>query len=162
VLPARLLLDVVRSLPDSSVSIEQRSSERDVELISGSAVFHIRTLRSEDFPQFPEPDDDSLILVPAQAFVETGLKVAGSASRDETRPVLTGILISVASGRLEMVATDSYRLSVKQTLLEEPVVEDFQVNVPARALQQLARIAGQQQNEHWAISVQRNHIAFVI
>lgn len=162
VLPARLLLDVVRSLPDSRVTIEQRPSERDVELISGSAVFHIRTLRSEDFPQFPEPDRDSLISVPAQAFVETGLKVAGSASRDETRPVLTGILISVTGGRLEMVATDSYRLSVKQTELDEPLDQDFQVNVPARALQELARIAGQHQGEHLGISVQRNQIVFVL
>src|SRR5436305_5359737 len=63
VLPARLLLDVVRSLPEPQVSLELRASERDVELISGSAVFHIRTLRSEDFPQFPEPDRGSLISV---------------------------------------------------------------------------------------------------
>lgn len=162
VLPARLLLDVVRSLPDPHISVEQRASERDVELISGSAVFHIRTLRTEDFPQFPEPDRDSLISVPAPAFVETGLKVAGSASRDETRPVLTGILISVASGRLEMVATDSYRLSVKHTSLEEPLAQDFQVNVPARALQELARIASQQQADQLGISVQRNQIVFVL
>jgi DNA polymerase III subunit beta len=162
VLPARLLLDVVRSLPGSDLSIELRASERDVEIISGSAVFHIRTLRSEDFPQFPEPDPENLISVPAEAFVATALKVAGSASRDETRPVLTGILISAASGRLEMVATDSYRLSVKQTTLEEALSQDFEVNVPARALQELARVASQQQAEQLGISVQRNQIVFVL
>lgn len=162
VLPARLLLDVVRALPGADLSIELRASERDVEIISGSAVFHIRTLRSEDFPQFPEPDPENLISVPAEAFVATALKVAGSASRDETRPVLTGILISAASGRLEMVATDSYRLSVKETTLEEALSQDFEVNVPARALQELARVAGQQQAERLGISVQRNQIVFVL
>ena len=160
VLPARLLLDVVRSLPHSRVSLEFRAAERDVELISGSALFHIRTLRSEDFPQFPEPEPDQVISVPAHAFVATALKVAGSASRDETRPVLTGILISAANGRLEMVATDSYRLSIKQTVLEEALARDFEVNVPARALQELARIAGQA--EGLQISVQRNQILFVL
>ena len=69
VLPARLLLDVVRSLPAESVSLELRSAEQDVELVSGNATFHIRTLRSEDFPPFPEPDPDSAIELPAEAFV---------------------------------------------------------------------------------------------
>jgi DNA polymerase III subunit beta len=162
VLPARLLLDIVRSLPDSRVSLELRAAERDVELISSSAVFHIRTLRSEDFPPFPEAETDSSVLVPAEAVISTVLKVAGSASRDETRPVLTGILISASDGRLEMVATDSYRLSVKHTKLEEPLAQDFEVNVPARALQELARIAGQAQAERLEISVQRNQIIFAL
>ncbi len=162
VLPARLLLDIVRSLPNPQVSLELRSAERDVELTSGSAVFHIRTLRSEDFPPFPEPDADTSVAVPAEAFISTAQKVAGAASRDETRPVLTGILISAGSGRLEMVATDSYRLSVKQTTLEEPLTRDFEVNVPARALQELARIASQLQPQQLEISVQRNQVVFVL
>src|SRR5581483_713735 len=73
VLPARLLLDVVRALPSPTVSLELRSSEQDVEIVSGSATFHIRTLRAEDFPPFPEPDPDSLVSLPAQAFVATAL-----------------------------------------------------------------------------------------
>jgi DNA polymerase-3 subunit beta len=160
VLPARLLLDIVRSLPGPQVSIELRAAERDVELISASAVFHIRTLRGEDFPPFPEPETDNNVSLPAEAFISTALKVAGSASRDETRPVLTGILISASDGRLEMVATDSYRLSVKRTALEQSLAQDFEVNVPARALQELARIAGQAQAEELEISVQRNQIIF--
>ena len=55
-LPARLLLDVVRLLPAPAVSLELRASEQDVELVSGNATFHIRTLRAEDFPPFPEPE----------------------------------------------------------------------------------------------------------
>ena len=55
-LPARLLLDVVRSLPSPSVSLELRPAEQDVEVLSGNATFHIRTLHAEDFPPFPEPD----------------------------------------------------------------------------------------------------------
>ena len=141
VLPARLLLDVVRSLPAARVSLELRAAEQDVELVSGNATFHIRTLRTEDFPPFPEPDSETAVSLPAEAFVATALKVAGSASRDETRPVLTGILVSASDRELRMVATDSYRLSVKETELEAPLRPAFEVNVPARALQELARIA---------------------
>src|SRR3954469_10271579 len=61
VLPARLLVDVVRSLPGKSVSLELRPAEQDVEIVAGAATFHIRTLRVEDFPPFPEPGDDGRV-----------------------------------------------------------------------------------------------------
>src|SRR5256885_14486003 len=117
VLPARLTLDVVRSLPSGQVTLELRPAEGDVEIVSGSATFHIRTLRSEDFPPLPEPGGDAVVEVPAAAFVETVAKVARSASRDETRPILTGILASASGPDLRMQATDSYRLSVQDTTL---------------------------------------------
>jgi DNA polymerase-3 subunit beta len=133
-----------------------------VELVSGSATFDIRTLRADDFPPFPEPEADATVSVPAQAFVSTALKVAGSASRDETRPVLTGILVSASERELSMVATDSYRLSVKQTALDRPLERSFEVNVPARALQELARVAVHAQDEEVRVAVQRNQIVFVL
>jgi DNA polymerase III subunit beta len=162
VLPARLMLDVIRSLPGDDVSIELRAAEQDVELISGTATFHIRTLRTEDFPPFPEPDPDTAVSLPAPAFVSTALKVAGSASRDETRPVLTGILVSASDRELRMVATDSYRLSVKETTLEAPLSRAFEVNVPARALQELARVAGHSDERQLGVSVRQNQVLFVL
>ena len=160
VLPARLLLDVVRSLPAPELSLELRSAEQDVELVSGNATFDIRTLRTEEFPPFPEPDPASTVTVPVDAFVSTSLKVAGSASRDETRPVLTGILVSASDRELRMVATDSYRLSVKQTTLDSPLASGFEVNVPARALQELARVASHTEGEQLSVSVRQNQVLF--
>ncbi len=162
VLPARLIVDVIRSLPATSVSLELRPAEQDVEVVSGKATFHIRTLRTEDFPPFPEPDSESAVSLPAGAFVATALKVAGSASRDETRPVLTGILVSASDRELRMVATDSYRLSVKETVLESPLASSFEVNVPARALQELARVAGHTEDEQVTVSVRQNQVLFVL
>ena len=160
VLPGRLLLDVVRSLPADQVSLELRAAEQDVELISGKAIFHIRTLRAEDFPTFPEPASESAVSMPVDAFVSTALKVAGSASRDETRPVLTGIQVSASERELRMVATDSYRLSVKETALEEPLASAFEVNVPARALQELARVSAGVEEGKLAVSVLQNQVVF--
>ena len=162
VLPARLIVDVVRSLPAEHVSLELRSAEQDVELVAGNATFHIRTLRGDDFPPFPEPDPDSSVELPADAFVSTALKVAGSASRDETRPVLTGILVSASDRELRMVATDSYRLSVKETTLESPLSSGFEVNVPARALQELARLVSHDQDEPLSVSVRQNQVLFTL
>ena len=160
VLPARLLVDVVRALPGADVTLELRPSEQDVELVAGSATFHIRTLRLEDFPPFPESEADGRVSVPGPAFVETVLKVARSASRDETRPVLTGILVSASGTELRMVATDSYRLSVKETTLEAALDGSFEANVPARALQELTRIVQHGSAEQLSVSVRANQVVF--
>jgi DNA polymerase-3 subunit beta len=162
VLPARLMLDVVRSLPAEQVSLELRSAEQDVEVVAGNATFHIRTLRGDDFPPFPEPDPDSVVELPADAFISTALKVAGSASRDETRPVLTGILVSASDRELRMVATDSYRLSVKETTLETPLSSGFEVNVPARALQELGRLLTHAEDQPLSVSVRQNQVLFTL
>src|SRR3954449_4748441 len=162
VLPARLLVDVVRALPGDLVSLELRSSEQDVEIVAGSATFHIRTLRLEDFPPFPEPEGNGRVQLPGRAFVETVAKVARSASRDETRPVLTGILVSASGEDLRMVATDSYRLSVKETRLESALQGSFEANVPARALQELTRIVTQAGAEEVAVSVRTNQVVFEV
>jgi DNA polymerase-3 subunit beta len=162
VAPGRLLLDVVRALPAENVSVELRAAEQDLEIISGAARFHLRTLRVEDFPALPSPSEDSRVTVPAGAFVETIAKVARSASRDETRPILTGILVSASGQELRMVATDSYRLSVKETQLDEPLNGSFEANVPARALQELARIAQQADAEELAISAGANQVVFEV
>src|SRR3954451_21644032 len=76
VLPARLLVDVIRAVPGDGVSIELRPAEQEVELKGGNATFHIRTLRLEDFPPFQDPEEGSRVLVPAKAFVEPVGKVA--------------------------------------------------------------------------------------
>jgi len=160
VLPARLLLDVVRSLPAEQLTIELRAAEGDVELISGAATFHLRTLRAEDFPTLPSPEPDTRVTLPAEAFVATVTRVARSASRDETRPVLTGILMTASGAELRMVATDSYRLCVKQTALEPPVQSALEVNVPARALQELVRIASATDIDTLSVSRGSNQVIF--
>src|SRR5215218_306117 len=118
VVPGRLLLDVVRALPKDEVSLEHRTTEQDVEVVSGPSKFHLRTLPLDDFPKLPEAGGGDVVRVPADAFIETIGRVARSASRDETRPHLTGVLVAASEKELRMVATDSYRLSVKETQLE--------------------------------------------
>jgi DNA polymerase-3 subunit beta len=160
VLPARLFLDVVRTLPADRLTLELRTAEQDVELICGSATFHLRTLRSEDFPALPAPAPETRITLPTAAFVQTVSQVARSASRDETRPVLTGILMSASGQQLRMVATDSYRLSVKESALETQLQGALEANIPARALQELARIAQQDTAESLSVSVSQNQVIF--
>ncbi len=162
VLPARLFVDIVRSAPTQKLTFEFRSTEQDVELLAGSAAFHIRTLRQEDFPPLPERDSGEQIEVAAQPFIETVQMVALAASRDETRPVLTGVVVSASDRELRMVATDSYRLAIKETPLETALSGSFEANVPARALQELARIVQQDEAERLLVSVRDNQVVFSV
>jgi DNA polymerase-3 subunit beta len=162
VVPGRLLLDVVRALPKDEVSIEHRTTEQDVEVVSGPARFHLRTLPLDDFPKLPEAGGGEVVRVPAKAFIETINRVARSASRDETRPHLTGVLVSASERELRMVATDSYRLSVKETTLESPLDGSLEANVPARTLQELSRIATGEGAEEIAITALEHQVIFTV
>src|SRR5687768_3043400 len=116
-LPGRLLVDVVRSLPDGEATLALRPEQRDVEITAASAHFHLRTLAADDFPRLPEIEGETAKL-PAGPFAETIERVARAASRDEVRPILTGVLVQAEGSMLTMVATDSYRLAVKHAELE--------------------------------------------
>jgi DNA polymerase-3 subunit beta len=140
VVPGRRLVDLAKLLPSDDVEIEHRPEESVVHVTAGSASYTLHTYNAEDFPRLPELDAVSTFSVEREALLETINRVARSASRDESRPVLTGILARFETGKLVMAATDSYRLSVKETALTGQVPE-LEAIIPARALQELARIA---------------------
>ena len=106
----------------------------------GSASFKLRLLAADDFPDV-QPIEGATVTLPVSEFSETIEQVARSASRDETRPHLTGILLSIEDDKLRSVATDSYRLAVRTTKIDPPVTQKIEANVPARALQEATRIA---------------------
>jgi DNA polymerase-3 subunit beta len=162
VIPGRLLLDVVRSLPAEEVSLEYRSAQQDVEVVSGSARFHLRTLPPEDFPKLPQVPDEGVMRVPSGAFVDTIARVARAASRDETRPHLTGVLVTATGRELRMVATDSYRLSVRETQLEDALEGSLEANVPARTLQELGRVAGAGIADTIGVAALENQVVFTV
>ncbi|HEX2096765.1 MAG TPA: DNA polymerase III subunit beta [Solirubrobacterales bacterium] len=140
-LPGRLLADLARSLGDANVQLESRDSQGDVEIRSGSSSFHVRVLPADDFPPLPADEGDPL-RIPAAALADTVDLVARAASRDDMRPVLTGVFVTAAGEEMTMVATDSYRLAVKRTELQGAIGGELEANIPARALRELGRIVG--------------------
>ncbi len=158
-LPGRLLAEVSRSLGDPTVEIELRESERDVEIRSGGSSFHLRVLPSEDFPAFPEEEGEALS-IPAGALAATVELVARAASRDDMRPVLTGVLVSASGSEMTMVATDSYRLAVKRTELDSAIGGELEANIPAKALRELGRIISVDGVETVSVALLRNQAIF--
>ena len=157
VVPGRLLLDIARSLPAADVVIEHLTAEALVSLTCGSASYKIHTYSAEDFPRLPEIDAAQLQPADRDALVETVARVGRSASRDESRPVLTGILVRFEPGRIVMAATDSYRLAVKETVSESALPE-LEAIIPSRALQELSRIGGS--GGELSLGVFDNHVVF--
>ena len=157
VVPGKLLLDIARSLPEGDVSIEHKPEEAVVVVSCGSAMYRLHTYSTEDFPRLPDVDEGSLHAIDRDALVETIGRVSRSASRDESRPVLTGILVRFEPGKLVMAATDSYRLAVKETPVTG-TLPDLEAIIPARALQELARIAAG--SDEIQLGVQDNHVVF--
>jgi DNA polymerase III subunit beta len=158
VVPGRLLVELARLLPEGDVTLEQRAEEAVLEVTSGPSTSRLNTYSAEDFPKLPDVDSVQMFSVDRAAFLETVARVARAASRDESRPVLTGILVRFEGDRLIMAATDSYRLSVKETELEAEGAPELEAIVPARALGELARIAADA--DELRVGVQENHVVF--
>src|SRR3954453_14360607 len=156
VVPGRLLLELARLLPEAEVSIEHKPEEATVEIRCGSATYRLHTYNPEDFPRLPDTQVE-LHEVDRATLLETVGRVSRSASRDRSRPVLTGVLVRFEPGKLVMAATDSYRLSVKETPLEGSIPE-LEAIVPARALAELARIG--QGAEQIELGVHENQVVF--
>ncbi len=155
VIPGKPLVELARLLPESDVTIEYRPEEGTVQIVSGSYNSRLHVFNAEDFPRLPAVEAQ-LHSIDRDALLETVDRVARSASRDESRPVLTGILVRFEAGKLVMVATDSYRLSVKETELGEAAPE-LEAIIPARALTELSRLATGDTVE---LGVHENHVVF--
>lgn len=162
VIPARIFNDVVRSLPKGDLSVEHDRAGGTVRLAAGENEYRIRAYAAEDFPQLPAFDEQNAFTITGEVLVETVEKVSRSYSRDETRPVLTGILINFEDSRVRMVTTDSYRLSIKESELATTFEGSRQAIIPARAMQEVSRIFSGSDVEQIEISLSENQALFRI
>ncbi len=138
VVPAKLFLDIVKTLPDMAVRVEADDSTASV--FCDTTTFSVKALNPLDFPAFPEIEADQEAQFPFKAFSSMVKRTAKVVSHDETRVVLTGVLVSCVGTSLKMVATDSYRLAVAETELEAPCPEEFEAVISGSFLQDIASL----------------------
>jgi len=158
VVPARLFTDVVRNLSGEQVVIE--AGEAAVKVTAGRAEFALNAWSASDFPQTSTFDTSAAFVMGREPFVETLTKAGRAASRDETRPILTGVLMTILGDTLKMVATDSYRLAVKETKLEKALETEVQAIVPVRALGEVARLAAAMDDGDIEVAIGENQALF--
>ncbi|MCU1351027.1 MAG: dnaN [Acidimicrobiales bacterium] len=139
VLPSRVTTELVRSLESGSVEVSIDGEEAHI--TSGRFQSAIRLLPADEFPRLALPADDAVTLAAAD-FAEALHQVVPAASADDARPILTGVLMAAEEGGLRLVATDSYRLAVRDLPGASVLREGQSVLVPSRALRELERLLG--------------------
>jgi len=139
VAPAKLLADIVRSLEPGAVTIESEAEK--VEIGAARSRFSLRTFPVADFPSLPAPPDPATFL-PAASLASALRQVVRAASGDDARPLLTGVLIAPEGTGVRLVATDSYRLALRDIEGSDAFSDTSQILVPARALAELQRLSG--------------------
>ena len=134
----RLLADIVRSLEPGAVTIESEGEK--VEIGAARSRFSLRTFPVDDFPTLPDPPQPATFL-PADSLAGALRQVVRAASSDDARPLLTGVLIAAEGSGVRLVATDSYRLAMRDIDGSDALVDSAQILVPARALAELQRLS---------------------
>lgn len=138
VAPAKLLADIVRSLEPGAVTIESEAEK--VEIGAARSRFSLRTFPADDFPTLPEPPSPATSL-PVAELASALRQVVRAASSDDARPLLTGVLIAPEGGGVRLVATDSYRLAMRDIDGSDAFAGTGEILVPARALAELQRLS---------------------
>ncbi len=143
VVPARLTADIVRALEPGAVTLEADADE--AQITSGRSKFAVRVLPADEFPRLPfssppAVDGDEGVVLSASELGDALRQVVRAASGDDARPVLTGVLLAAEDNGMRLVATDSYRLAVRDLPGTNVLREGQKVLVPSRALAELQRV----------------------
>lgn len=138
VLPGKLFSEIVKNLTDAAVFVE--TTDDGAVITCDSSSFSIKTLDAEDFPGFPHVDIQQEVSIPFSQFASMVKKVARVVSKDDSRLILTGVLVTVEGSLLKMVATDSYRLAIAEADIPNITGQDFEAVISGNFLQEVASL----------------------
>lgn len=139
--PARTLIDLVSTFPGETIELDLAVRTQTLHIKAGRAKAEIKGIDAQEFPPMPEPDKAAGIQLPAGDFKQMIQQVVFATSKDDARPVLTGVLTTVEGKTITLVSADGFRLSVRKAQLEAKAEKNMRAIIPARALSEVARIA---------------------
>ncbi len=140
----RLLAEIANRLPNAPVTFE--SVESRIQVSCGSANFTLLSMPVEEYPTIPQVEGETGVL-PAEEFSSAVAQVAVAASRDDVTPVITGVQLEITGNSLSLVATDRYRVAIRDIPWESTgAVADITALVPARTIQEIGKTFGHSGN----------------
>ena len=160
VMPARLFFDIVRKLPDDTVSIQVDDSFK-VSIKGGISSFTITALSADDYPELPDVDSEKGIRVPQNELKAMISGTIFAVSENQARPIHTGVLFEVDNDSITSVAVDGYRLALRRYLPEESLERTLKFVAPAAALKEVEKILGDT-DETCTFFLGSKHILFTI
>jgi len=140
--PARTFTDLVSTLPNDRVAMALNVRTQTLNVRCGTSNTDIKGIDAQEFPPLPVVDMTNGISLKVADLKEMIQQVVFAASTDDARPVLTGVLLTVRDNQLTLSAADGFRLSIRRAVLSQPAAQSVTAIIPARALSELARIAG--------------------
>lgn len=140
--PSRTFSDLVSTLSDNQVEMALTIRTQTLNIKSGASKTDIKCIDAQEFPPMPVVDYSQGLEINVADFKEMIQQVVFAASSDDARPILTGILVNVKDDQITLAAADGFRLSVRKGYLSSPSSQPINAVIPARALSELARIAG--------------------
>lgn len=145
--PARLLSDFINSLPPERIDLKLDESTQTLNLRCARFESNIKGIDAQEFPIVPTAANggDAVIRLEPSSLRAMIDQVVFAAATDESRPILTGVLVQFNDDNLTMAAADGFRLSVKATILKQNFGDMMEVIIPARALMELGRVTGDQE-----------------
>jgi len=159
--PSRTLSDLVNTLPGDQVQLSLDVKTQTLHVKSGTSNNDIKCIDAQEFPPLPVPEMDGAVQLNVVDFKEMIHQVAFSASTDEARPVLMGVLMNIEKDKVIMAAADGFRLSVRKAVLSNPAPTPINIIIPARALNELARVATDSEEPiHMVVPKQRGQVLF--
>jgi len=159
--PARTFADLINTLPPDRVDMELSVRTQTLHLSCGRSEANVKGIDAQEFPLIPSPEGAGQILIEPDILNRMINQVAFAAAIDESRPMLTGVLTKFDQRHMTMAAADGFRLSVRTAILQTPVSEPVQILIPAKALVELARVSGDQEDPiEITITPTRNQILF--
>lgn len=158
VLQARFFNEIVRKLPENTVSLEVIDNNQVV-ITSGKAKFTVNGLDAENYPHLPVIDTSNQLHLPVHLLTKIINETGFAVSAYESRPILTGIHLTYNGTHLQAVATDSHRLSQRIVPLENQSISEFDIVIPGKSLQELAKTF-EHEEEIVEISIMENQVLF--
>lgn len=159
--PSRTFSDLVNAMPSDQVQLTLDVKTQNLHVKGGASNNDIKCIDAQEFPPMPTPELKDAVQLNVADFKEMIHQVAFAASTDEARPVLMGVLMNVEKDKVTMVAADGFRLSVRKAQLTNGVAQPINVIIPARALNELARVANDPEEPiYMVVPKQRGQVLF--
>jgi len=156
-LPAKKMAEIIREMPDATIKFHVDGKK--VSMTCGKGKFQLTGVDSEDFPPFPKVSGGQTFILKQSTLAKMIHKTLFSTTKDETRPALQGVLWQIQGNAMTMVATDGHRLAKMTMPMNTPVDYSASIIVPAKTLNHLMRLFGEQDGEI-NINVTENQVVF--
>ncbi|MGH2428819.1 MAG: DNA polymerase III subunit beta [Candidatus Limnocylindria bacterium] len=138
--PAKLITDLVASLPNQRIDLQLSAKDRTLKLTCGNNRASIKGIDADEFPVVAAIGETPATSVDARVLREALGEVVFAAAADESRPILTGVLTRLTGDSMTLAAADNYRIAVRKVTLDRPVTPEISIVVPARSYFELMRI----------------------